>query len=77
MALNTYFVNELLKKTGAKDKFTLARLAIQRAKQLIKEKEKRTLLDSEKITTYILREMQEGKIRAQELEAKENKEDSL
>jgi len=64
--LNTYFINELMRKSGVRDKFALTRFAIKRAKELIKEKEKRVLLDSEKLTTRILKEIHQGKLKSEE-----------
>ncbi len=56
----------MVDKTGIKDKFALTRLAIQRAKELIKEKEKRILLNSTKITTHVLDELDQGKVKSEE-----------
>ena len=69
-----FSIEELMSKTGVNDKYKLTRLAIQRVKELIKEKDKRALLDSqEKLTTIVLKEMKEGKIRAVDgLKTKEN-----
>lgn len=47
-----------MRKSGAKDKFALTRFAIKKAKQLLKEKDKRALLDSKKLTVYALEELQ-------------------
>ena len=69
-----FSIEELMSKTGVNDKYKLTRLAIQRVKELIKEKNKRALLDSqEKLTTIVLKEMKEGKIKVvDELKTKEN-----
>jgi len=69
-----FSIEELMSKTGVNDKYKLTRLAIQRVKELIKEKNKRALLDSqEKLTTIVLKEMKEGKIRVvDELKIKKN-----
>jgi len=59
-----FSIEELMSKTGVNDKYKLTRLAIQRVKELIREKNKKALLDSqEKLTTIVLKEMKEGKIR--------------
>lgn len=58
-------------KAGAKDKFSLARLAIRRVKELVREKEKRILLNSTKLTTLVLSEIEQGKIKI----TKPNRED--
>jgi len=63
----TFFISELLKKSGARDKYHLTKLAIQRIKQLVREREKRALLISdEKLTTYVLREFEEGEVKAED-----------
>ncbi len=57
-------VDELLNKTKERDKYTLTRLAIKKVKELIKEKDKRALQDSnENLTTLVLEEMLEGKVK--------------
>ena len=69
-----FSIEELMSKTGVNDKYKLTRLAIQRVKELIREKNKKALLDSqEKLTTIVLKEMKEGKIRTvDELKIKKN-----
>ena len=57
-------VDELLNKTKERDKYTLTRLAIKKAKELIKEKDKKALQDSnENFTTLVLKEMLKGKVK--------------
>ena len=69
-----FSIEELMSKTGVNDKYKLTRLAIHRVKELIREKNKKALLDSqEKLTTIVLKEMKEGKIRTvDELKMKKN-----
>jgi len=56
--------NELLNKTKERDKYTLTCLAIKKAKELIKEKDKRALQNfNENLTTIVLKEMLEGKVK--------------
>jgi len=53
-----------LKKSGSPDKYALARLAIERIRDLVKEKDKRALENSkQKLSTYVLQELAEGKIK--------------
>ncbi len=48
------------------NKYELIRLAIKRIRQLINEKEKRGLTDSdEKLTSIALREIRQGKLKAE------------
>ncbi|RKY81725.1 hypothetical protein DRQ11_15080 [candidate division KSB1 bacterium] len=61
--MNKYSLDELIKKSGVEDKFALTRLAIRRVRELVKEKDKRVLLNSTKLTTCVLNELQEGKIK--------------
>jgi len=57
-------IDELLNKTKERDKYTLTRLAIKKAKELIKEKDKRALQDSnENLTTIVFKELMEGKVK--------------
>jgi len=69
------FIDELLHKAGMDNKYRLTCLAIQRTKQLIKEKNKLELLGSkEKIPSIVLREIMEGKLKPEDFEKKnENK----
>lgn len=69
-------IDKLLEKAKMKDKYALTRMAIERAKKLAQEKEKRILLGvSEKITSLVLKEIREGKLKPTSLEevVKENK----
>jgi len=62
-------IDKLLEKAKMKDKYALTRMAIERAKKLAQEKEKRILLGaSEKITYLVLKEIQEGKLKPASLE---------
>ncbi|MBC7189222.1 DNA-directed RNA polymerase subunit omega [Candidatus Aerophobetes bacterium] len=56
-----------MERTGIKDKFALVRFAIKRAKQLIKEKDKRALLESEKVPVSVLKELQQGNKKDEEV----------
>ena len=71
--LNVYFASELIKKSGVEDKFTLTRLVIKKMRQLVKEKDKKALLEHKDLTTYVLEELQEDKEKPQEPVPKENK----
>ena len=58
------FIDELLYKTGMDNKYELIRLAIQRTRQLIKEKNKIELVSSKKkFSIIVLREIMEGKLK--------------
>jgi len=66
-------VEELLNKTKIENKYILTRLAIKKAKELIKEKDKRILQDFNKnLTTLVLKELLEGKIKDLKNLTKEN-----
>ncbi|MCD6231476.1 DNA-directed RNA polymerase subunit omega [Candidatus Aerophobetes bacterium] len=66
-------VEELLNKTKIENKYILTRLAIKKAKELIKEKDKRVLQDFNKnLTTLVLKELLEGKIKDLKNLTKEN-----
>jgi len=74
-----FSIEELMSKTNINNKYELTRLAIQRTKELVKEKDKKALLNSqEKIPTIVLKEMMEGKIKPVHLkeELKNNREES-
>ncbi|MEA1964981.1 MAG: DNA-directed RNA polymerase subunit omega [Candidatus Aerophobetes bacterium] len=59
-----FSIDELLKKAKIDNKYELTRLAIKRARELIKEKDKNVLDNSnEKLITSVLREIIEGKMR--------------
>ena len=59
-----FSIDDLLDRAGTDDKFELTRLAIQRVRRLVKEKDKRALDNSqEKFPTLVLQEMLEGKIK--------------
>jgi len=61
-------MDDLLNKTGMDNKFEVVRLAINRVKQLIKEKERMGLLGSnEKLTSIALKEIMEGKLKPENL----------
>jgi len=67
-----FSIDDLLDQTGTDDKFELTRLAIQRVRRLVKEKDKRVLNNSqEKFSTLVLQEMLEGKIRPFRISEKE------
>lgn len=69
------FIDELLYKAGMDNKYRLTCLAIQRIKQLTKEKNKLELLIfKEKLPSTVLREIMEGKLKLEDSEKKnENK----
>jgi len=62
--LINFSIDELLKKAQIDNKYKLTRLAIKRAKELVKEKDKYILDNSnEKLPTRVLREIMEGKMK--------------
>ncbi len=66
----------MLRKTGIANKYLLTRLAIQRMRDIIREKDKGSLQKPQnKLSTRVLREIAEGKVEMQKL-AVENKEGS-
>ena len=66
----------MLRKTGIANKYLLTRLAIQRMRDIVREKDKRSLEKPQnKLATRVLREIAEGKVEMQKL-AVENKEGS-
>lgn len=67
-----FSIDDLLDQAGIDDKFELTRLAIQRVRRLVKEKDKRALDNSqEKFPTLVLQEMLEGKIKPFHVSEKE------
>lgn len=57
-------MDELLKKAKIDNKYQLVRLAMKRVRQLIKEKDRMGLINSnEKLTSIALREIIEGKLK--------------
>jgi len=63
--LVNFSIDELLKKAQMDNKYKLTYLAIKRIKELVKEKDKNILNNSkEKLTTRVLREIIEGKIKS-------------
>ncbi len=61
-------MDDLLKKAKMDNKYQLVRLAIKRVRQLIKEKERMSLINSnEKLTSVALREIIEGKLKTESL----------
>jgi len=53
-------------------------LAIKRIKDLVKEKDKKALENSkQKLPTYVLQELAEGKVKLTNLKAEEKKKDKL
>lgn len=69
------FIDELLHKAGMDNKYRLICLAIQKIKQLTKEKNKLELLGfKEKLPSTVLREIMEGKLKLEDFKKKnENK----
>lgn len=66
----------MLRKTGIANKYLLTRLAIQRMRDIVREKDKRSLEKPQnKLPTRVLREIAEGKVGMDKL-AVENKEES-
>lgn len=65
--MTRFFVDELMRKTGITDKFALTYAALQRVKQLAREKDKRALLESVKLTSVVLSELREGTVMSQKL----------
>lgn len=67
--MNRFSTDELLRKTGIANKYLLTRLAIQRMKELVREKDKRSLEKSKnKLPLLVLREIAEGKVKMENLE---------
>lgn len=61
-------MDDLLKKAKMDNKYQLVRLAMKRVRQLIKEKERISLINSkEKLTSIALREIIEGKLKTESL----------
>jgi len=57
-------IDKLLSQVGTDDKYELSRLAIQRLRNIVKEKNKRALDNpNEKPTTIVLHEIMEGKVK--------------
>lgn len=57
-------MDDLLKKAKIDNKYQLVRLAMKRVRQLIKEKDRMGLINSnEKLTSIALREIIEGKLK--------------
>lgn len=64
-----FSIDDLLRKSGLKDKYELTRLAIRRIRRLVKEKDKRALENThEKLPTLVLREIAEGKLKPESIE---------
>jgi DNA-directed RNA polymerase subunit K/omega len=64
----------VLRKTGIANKYVLTRLAIQRMRDIVRQKDKESLeKPKDKLSTRVLREIAEGKVEMQKL-AVENKE---
>jgi len=67
--LNRFSTDELLRKTGIANKYLLTRLAIQRMRELVREKDKRSLEKSKnKLPLLVLRDIAEGKVKMENLE---------
>lgn len=66
----------MLRKTGIANKYLLTRLAIQRMRDIVRDKDKGSLEKPQnKLPTRVLKEIAEGKVKMQKL-AVENKEGS-
>ena len=55
--MNVYLVNELIKKVGVEDKFTLTRIAIRKARELVKEKDRMALMNPTKLVPLVLEKL--------------------
>ncbi len=67
--MNRFSTDELLRKTGIANKYLLTRLAIQRMRELVREKDKRSLEKSKnKLPLLVLRDIAEGKVKMENLE---------
>lgn len=63
----------MLRKTGIANKYLLTRLAIQRMRDIVREKDKRSLeKPKNKLPTLVLKEIAEGKVKMEKLEVKDN-----
>ncbi len=69
--MNRLSIDELLRKTGIDNKYLLTRLAIQRMRELVREKDKGSLENSkDKLPSLVLKEIAEGKVTMENLEIK-------
>lgn len=65
----------MLRKTGIANKYLLTRLAIQRMRDIVREKDKRSLEKPQnKLPTCVLREIAEGKVKMEKLTVKDEEE---
>ena len=62
-----FSIDDLLRKSGIENKYELIRLAIGRARQLIREKDKMLEDNPEKLCTRVLREITEGRLKPESL----------
>ncbi len=60
--------DELLRKTGIANKYLLTRLAIQKMRELVREKDKRSLEKlKNKLPIFVLKQIAEGKMKIDNL----------
>ena len=65
----------MLRKTGIANKYLLTRLAIQRMRDIVRQKDKRSLEKFQnKLPTRVLREIAEGKVKMEKLTVKDEEE---
>lgn len=65
----------MLRKTGIPNKYLLTRLAIQRIRDIVREKDKRSLEKPQnKLPTRVLREIAEGKVKMEKLAVEDEEE---
>ena len=62
-----FSMDNLLRKSGIENKYELIHLAIRRIRQLIREKDKMLEDSPDKLLTRVLREIAEGKLKAETL----------
>jgi DNA-directed RNA polymerase omega subunit len=66
--VNRFSTDELLRKTGIDNKYLLTRLAIQRMRELVREKDKRSLeKPNNKLPVLVLKEIAQGKVKMENL----------
>lgn len=62
-----FSMDDLPRKSGIENKFELIHLAIERIRQLIREKDKMLENNPEKLCTRVLREIVEGRLKPESL----------
>ncbi len=69
--MNKLSTDELLRQTGIDNKYLLTRLAIHRMRELVRKKDKKSLENpKDKLPSFVLKEIAEGKVTMKNLEIK-------